>query len=464
MEPKFTFLLVNESITIRKIWGLKLAHFQAQIIEASSATEALTLFDEQRFDLILADCQLPQTQGIDFITQIRQHPQGGQIPFVAVQPLPNQTQSEKAYELGTTLVLTQQENEKVWQQALSHLFEQGLGHLGSLILVVDDSPALLRLVEAGLTKAGFQVVTACNGKEALEVLKTTEPAIIISDLDMPVMNGIEFCKALLAQEETRHIPFIILSANSEKSVMRSLIAQGASAYVVKPFHLEQFIITVEKALSEQFRLLDEDRKRLELERNSMLGSITALVNALEARDPYTSGHSQRVSQYAVAIGEKMGLSKAELETLQIGARLHDLGKIGIADGLLRKPGKLTAEEVASFNEHPMIGSTILTPIPSLAPIIPVVELHHERIDGEGYPKGLKGEKIPLMARICAVADCYDALTSDRPYRKGFPHHKAMDILSEVKGTQLCDHSVQAFTQWAEAQQTLPIHENNSSLT
>ena len=228
-----------------------------------------------------------------------------------------------------------------------------------------------------------------------------------------------------------------------------MISQGASAYMVKPFNMEQFLITVEKLMSEQFRMLDSERKRLELERGSMLSTITALVTALEARDPYTHGHSARVSEYSIAIGKEMNLDAKTLEILEIAGKLHDVGKIGISDLLLLKPGKLTDEEVKTFNAHPSIGASILTPIPSLEEMVPIVELHHEHFDGLGYPKGLKGEDIPLMARICAVADCYDALTSDRPYRKGFPKNKALNIISEVRGTQLCPEAVDAFFLWAE---------------
>jgi HD-GYP domain-containing protein (c-di-GMP phosphodiesterase class II) len=226
--------------------------------------------------------------------------------------------------------------------------------------------------------------------------------------------------------------------------MRRLLQYGASAFLVKPFNVDQLVITAERLVSDHFRTLLREKDRLESERKLIIGSITSLVLALEARDQYTRGHSDSVATIAVAMTRAMGFDEEQIDKARIAGKLHDLGKIGIRDDILLKPGALTAEEYDTIKLHPSIGADILSPIPSLADIIPAIAGHHERMDGKGYPRALKGSQIPLLARVIAVADTYDALTSNRSYRKGFSHEKALEIINEVKGTQLCPDCVRVF--------------------
>ena len=172
--------------------------------------------------------------------------------------------------------------------------------------------------------------------------------------------------------------------------------------------------------------------------------IEALAGALDARDPYTAGHSRRVSEYAYAIGRVMGLSRGELNEIRIGALLHDVGKIGIKDSVLLKPGKLTPDENELIQQHPLIGRRILEAVHGLQPYLAIVELHHENWDGTGYPHGLRGEETPITARIVKIADTYDAMTSDRPYRQGMSHEKAVAIFEQISGSQLDPAIVEAF--------------------
>jgi len=178
----------------------------------------------------------------------------------------------------------------------------------------------------------------------------------------------------------------------------------------------------------------------------MLASITSLIVALEARDHYTRGHSEAVAMLVAEMAAYMNATPDEIETLTIAGRLHDLGKIGIPDSVLLKPGRLSDEEFTIIKDHPVVGATILGSIPSIKPMLPVILHHHERFDGKGYPDGLKGDQIPLWARITAVADTYHALTSDRPYREGMAEEKAFAIIEEVRGTQLCSECVDIFFQ------------------
>jgi putative nucleotidyltransferase with HDIG domain len=318
------------------------------------------------------------------------------------------------------------------------------------VLIVDDSRSVRNLVSDGLLKVGFHVMTAENGKAALRMLGGRPPDLIISDIDMPEMDGFAFCQAIHSDPAMSGIPFVVMSSFADRGNMMRMIQRGASAYIVKPFNIDQLVILVEKLMSDQFLLLLKEKDRLDAERNLILASITSLVSALEARDSYTRGHSDAVSRIISGMAALSGATKMEIETVSIGGQLHDIGKIGVRDQVLLNPGRLTEEEFAHIKQHPVIGAEILRPVESLSEVVSIVMSHHERVDGKGYPHGLRGDKIPKWARMTAVADTYDALTSDRPYRKGIPQEKALQIIEDIRGTQLCPNSVGLFMRWIDS--------------
>jgi len=279
---------------------------------------------------------------------------------------------------------------------------------------------------------------------ALEFLKKNRPDLILCDLHMPEMDGAQLCSALRAHSDWAAIPFVLMSTAGERGVIRRMLERGACGYIEKPFNVEQLVIMAEKLLSDHFQLLLKEKERLDTERSLMIASITSLVQALEARDVYTRGHSEMVADLSVAMATEMGFSDEELQTMRMAARLHDLGKIGVRDDVLFKPDRLTEAEFSLIQRHPVIGAEILGPIPSLAPIIPGVLYHHERMGGQGYPEGLKGGRIPLPARIIAVADTYDSITSERPYQARTGKDKALQIIEDLGGVQLCPDCVAAF--------------------
>ena len=240
---------------------------------------------------------------------------------------------------------------------------------------VDDSSTVRTLVEKGLKEVGFEVVKAENGRAALEILKNERPDLILSDIDMPEMNGEEFCKAVHSDPLLATIPFVVLSANNDRPIMRRMLQIGADSYLVKPFNIDQLVITVEKLLSDKLLLLYKEKERLETEQRLILASITSLCCALEARDAYTRGHSEAVASIATRIAAGMGMSREETDLVMLGGKLHDLGKIGVVDSVLLKPGKLSDEEFAIIKRHPVIGADILRPVPSLAKILPIVLYH-----------------------------------------------------------------------------------------
>ena len=318
------------------------------------------------------------------------------------------------------------------------------------ILVVDDSQVIRRFLKQELIKEGYQVVTATNGRDALEVLGTTPADLILSDVYMPEMGGIELGETLQKNPLLAHIPFVVMSTENDANNMKEVSRFGAAAFIIKPFNIEQLSITLNKIFSYEFKILLKENERLDSEQKLLLAGITGLVRALEARDKYTRGHSERVSHILAGLMEYLGGSSLDIERIKMAGRLHDIGKIGIRDNVLLKADKLSADEFSHIQEHPSIGASILQTIPSISDILPVVLSHHERMDGHGYPQGLVGQAIPIWARMTAVADTYDALTSDRPYRKGMPHDKALEIIAQVSGSQLCPDSVGLFFDWCRA--------------
>jgi len=218
---------------------------------------------------------------------------------------------------------------------------------------------------------------------------------------------------------------------------------------VKPFNLEQLVVTIENLLSDSFLNLLKDKERLHSERKMMLGSIVSIVAALEARHSYAEGHSQRVAKIVKGMAEVMEIGPEDIDMLEIAAKIHNLGYIAVPDKILLKPGKLTVEEYDLMKEHPAVGAEIIGTNPALKDIVPALRSHHERYDGFGYPDGLKQEEPHLWARMIAVADTFDAITSIRPYRSAQSREYAIDTLKEIRGTQLCPKCVDAFLTWLE---------------
>jgi response regulator RpfG family c-di-GMP phosphodiesterase len=316
------------------------------------------------------------------------------------------------------------------------------------ILIVDDSISIRLALQDGLLQEGYQVLTAENGRKALEIIQSTHLDFILSDVYMPEMSGLELCAELHGNPVYAHIPFVVMSTEKDADNMKQMMSYGAAAFIIKPFNIEQLIMTLNKISSYEFMLLLKENERLDGEHKLLLAGITSLVKALEARDQYTRGHSERVSLILAGLVKHSGGTQFDVERARIAGRLHDIGKIGIRDNVLLKPGLLSDDEFEHVKQHPSIGASIIQTIPSISDILPVVYSHHERMDGTGYPQGLIGDAIPLWAKMTSVADTYDALTSDRPYRKGMSHNQALDVIRKVSGSQLCPDTVHLFFEWS----------------
>lgn len=319
------------------------------------------------------------------------------------------------------------------------------------LLVADDDPAIRRALLLMLGEA-YAVAEAGDGAEALRRFEAEGADLVLSDLQMPGMGGLELLRRVKEADDTAG--FIILTGAGTVENAVQALRQKADDYLVKPFHVDEVMLAVQRAL-EHRRLLRENRAyQGELEarvaeqarqiESLAVDALRSLATAIETRDDYTGGHVERVARYATATGRELGLVGEALRALWVGALLHDVGKIGVSDTILRKPGTLTEAEYAEMKRHPEIGARVMESSSFLRPGLPAVLHHQERWDGAGYPYGLRGEDISLQGRIVAVADSFDAIVSARPYRNGESHEHALAEIRSCAGSHFDPRVVEAF--------------------
>ncbi len=303
-------------------------------------------------------------------------------------------------------------------------------------LIVDDEPRLRQVMVHLMRSDGFQCIEAGNGVEALEQLEKHPVMLVLSDLRMPKMDGFELLREIRSRYPDTAVVMITAVADVEIAV--NCLAIGAADYVIKPYQLEDVRARVAQALEKRRLILENRAYRESLEERVaiqarrleelFLASVQSLAEALELKDPYTRGHSVRVSHYSSVIAQAMGLEGEMLRQIELGGHVHDIGKIGVREAVLNKPDRLTEEEYQHIMTHPVLGWRILAPLLGDTPhALNIVRSHHERFDGRGIPDGLKATEIPLEARIAAAADALDAMTSDRPYR---PSEMTLDMAVE----------------------------------
>jgi putative two-component system response regulator len=289
------------------------------------------------------------------------------------------------------------------------------------ILVVDDDPSIGSLLLHGLTPEGYIVDVIQDGLHALDHVRQQLPDLILLDIDLPGISGDEVCRQLKSEPATQFIPIVMITGGGAYTRKVEAWDYGADEFLTKPFYLVEVIARCRSLL----RI-----KRLIEERDSAEAVVFALARAVEAKSQFTHGHSERVTGYALMLADALGITGSQREVLRKGSLLHDVGKISIPDDILNKPGRLSEEEFAAIRRHPVTGAHIVEPLVSMREAVPLIRWHHERLDGKGYPDGLRGEQIPLMVRVLSVCDVYDSLASDRPYRAGMPHARCLEILRE----------------------------------
>ncbi len=337
------------------------------------------------------------------------------------------------------------------------------------ILIVDDVPENLDLLSDVLLREGCEVRALPSGRLALQSIKNSKPDLILLDISMPEMDGYEVCERIKADPATRDIPVIFISAISETFDKVRAFRTGGVDYIVKPFQVEEVRARIRThiRMKELQNNLEADNNRLQ-ERvqqqvreiaEAQLSTILAIVKLAEARDDDTGQHIERTRTYAKLIAQALHDRRMYADTIDqtfihnifVSSPLHDIGKIAVPDAILLKPGKLNHEEFEIMKQHPVYGARTLNDVRKLYPNnsfinmgIEIARSHHEKWDGSGYPAGLKGEKIPLAARIMAISDVYDALRSKRVYKEAFSHEKSIDIISDATGTHFDPYLVPVF--------------------
>jgi cyclic di-GMP phosphodiesterase len=276
------------------------------------------------------------------------------------------------------------------------------------VLVVDDHDANLSGLRQLLERDNYAVLTAKNGADAIRIARNESPDVVVVDVVMPGVSGLDVCTELKTGASTRLTPVVLMSGRNERDLRIQGMAAGADDFLAKPVDIEELSVRVRSLMR-----LKEATDALECA--EVL--FATLGRVIEARDPSTEGHCARLASYAKALGTSLGLSQSDLDTLALGGFLHDIGKISIPDRVLLKKTRLTDREYNLMKRHPVVGDELCGTVRSLEPVRPLVRHHHERLDGRGYPDRLSGDKIPLLAQIITVVDVFDALTTERPYRR-----------------------------------------------
>ena len=312
------------------------------------------------------------------------------------------------------------------------------------ILIVDDEELICSIFSKRLKKEGYSCITANNGRGALNHFYKDNLSLIISDIKMPQMDGMDLLKKVKAVDPKMMV--IIMTSYPEIDLAVEAMRLGAFDFIIKPVELDLVVLSVKKALERKRleeevesyhhhleKLVEERTAKLQeayhILKRVHLDSVKVLIGAIDAKDPYTRGHSDRVRKMSMSMGTKLGFNEMRLESLEYGALLHDIGKIGIKDEVLQKQGSLSPEEYQNMQEHPLIGVKIVEGIDFFKDKMTMIRHHHEHFDGSGYPDGLDGEAIPLEARIIAIADAFDAMTSKSPHRGGMA---IMDVIGELE--------------------------------
>jgi cyclic di-GMP phosphodiesterase len=290
-----------------------------------------------------------------------------------------------------------------------------------IILIADDHESSLSGLEGLLSLAGYDVRTARDGQTALDEFYRVQPDLLLLDVRMPGLDGIEVCRRVKGHRDSRLVPVVLITGQSAIADRVSGIEAGADDFLVKPIDREQLLARV-RSLLKQKAYTDE------LERAELV--LFALARSIEGKDPYTEGHCERLADLSSRMGEFMALAQPEVNALRRAGIVHDIGKVAVPDAILLKPGALTTEEQAILRRHPIEGELICAPLRSFQLVLPIIRHHHEKFDGSGYPDRLQGEQIPLTARILQIVDVYDALTTERPYKRALNRYEALDTMAQ----------------------------------
>lgn len=293
--------------------------------------------------------------------------------------------------------------------------------MSSRILVVDDDSANRELLAELLSSSGMVVSTAADGLEGIKEFEHQVPDLAIVDVQMPHLDGFELCRRIKANPETRLVPVLLVTALSAITDRVKGIDAGADDFLTKPVDRSQLLARTRSLLN--LKTFTDELERAET-------VLFALARSIEGKDPYTQGHCERLGSYAASLAQTIGLSEPDIVALRRGGIVHDIGKVAVPDAILLKPARLTPDELKIMQEHPIVGERICAPLKSFQRVLPIIRHHHEKLDGSGYPDHLRGEQIPITARVLQIVDVYDALTTERPYKSALSTAEALRTMEE----------------------------------
>jgi response regulator RpfG family c-di-GMP phosphodiesterase len=326
------------------------------------------------------------------------------------------------------------------------------------VTVVEDEPMAQDVLVRAARSWQFECQSASSAEQAMELLERNLTPVVVTDLRMPGRGGLWLVRQI--RQRWPEVGIIVLTAGHDAEASSECLQAGAHHYFFKPIKLDEFrhvlettfrSYRLEREHTRQTRQLERAvRRQTRRVRTTFLSAITSLSQAMEERDPYTAGHSRRVRYYAMQLARELGLDREQRKRLNVASQLHDIGKVAVPDAILHKPSSLTADEYAVVRRHPVTGERILKPVLHNRVVLAAIRGHHERMDGTGYPDGLRGKQIPLLARLIAIPDCFDALTTSRAYRDALPVHEALRVIRDGAGAHFDSDLAQAFVRIAPA--------------
>jgi putative two-component system response regulator len=312
-----------------------------------------------------------------------------------------------------------------YPSTLKWLYSPGAeGCVKDKVLIADDEPENLEIVGDMLAAEGYSVATAIDGRSCMEAFLRERPSIVLLDVHMPEPDGFAICRLIKADAETRLIPVVMVTGMTQHMDRIRGIESGADDFLTKPIERTQLVARVRSLLN--LKTFTDELERAET-------VLLALANSIEGKDPYTAGHCERLSRLSASLGEAMHLPQEQIVALRRAGIVHDIGKIGVPDSILLKPGRLDPDEMKIMQQHVTLGEEICRPMKSFRLVLPIIRHHHEKINGTGYPDGLRGEQIPITARILSIIDVFDALTTERPYKAALTIGEALAVMEEEVG-------------------------------
>ena len=434
-------LLADDDEMNLMVTDMILSEMGYDVTSASCGRDCIALLKEGRHDLLLLDIDMKDINGLEVLKEIRAIPDIRDTRTVFLTGSSQREDMMEAIRLGVIDFL----RKPALPENLLQVVRNALNaKIKDLILVVDDDPMNLMVTEE-LFGIRYRVNCAPNGKYALRSIEEEKPDLILLDLHMPDMDGLELLNRIHATEGWENIPVVFLTADDDVNKEVELFEAGAMDYIKKPYLMQVAFQRIRRVL-ELKHLQDSLQDEVDRKTNALLESnkkiiklseqvIWALAGIIDAKDTYTNGHSNRVADYSKQIALRMGKPKIEIDDIHNIALLHDVGKVSIPRSILNKPGKLTPTEYETIKNHTVSGYEILKTISEMPALSVGARWHHERYDGSGYPDGMRGQDIPEIARIISVADCYDAMTSDRSYRKALPQDFVREEIKRGRGSQ-----------------------------